>query len=69
MRSFSLAVTLVSVPLLLLLWLLVVHELATSGSVYRDWFAPLGLALLMTAVILSLLRLAHRRDTNHSRGH
>ena len=69
MRSFSLAVTLLSVPLLLLLWIPVIRALGAPDSAYRDWGAPLGLALLMTTIILLALRLVHRRTNNQGHQH
>ena len=67
MRVFSFTSALIFIPLLMLLWLPMARELGAPGSVYHDWYAPLGLALLGTVLILSVLRLTHRRDGNRTR--
>jgi len=69
MRVFSLIIAVISILPLLFLWLRSLRELTAASTAYRDWSAPLGLALVMTALILFVFRLAHRQGTNHRRRH
>lgn len=69
MRWFSMAVAAICVPLLLFAWLPFTREIAAPVSVYRDLGTPLLLALLLTASILLVLRIAHRHDSQQSQQH
>jgi len=69
MRVFSLIIAVISILPLLFLWLRSLRELTAASTAYRGWFAPLGLALVMTALILFVFRLAHHQGTNHRRRH
>ena len=62
MRAFWIAVAVTSTSVIFFICLPVAHALTGFGGFYREWLLLLGLALLVTFVVLSILWLVHCRD-------
>jgi hypothetical protein len=68
MRTLLLITSLLCIGLGLFLWRLpLVRELTAPGTSFISWFAPLGLAFLLTAAILFILRMAQHGGKHSSR--
>ena len=62
MRAFWIAVAVISTSLIFFICLPVAHALTGSGGFYREWILLLGLALLVTFVVVSIFWLVPSRD-------